>query len=50
MMEVKKALANEQNLGAYATPEIKVMAVESEGVLCSSGTTEKFEEAYFDWN
>lgn len=35
---------------AYETPEVKVLTVVSEGVLCSSGMTEKFEEGEFDWN
>ena len=50
MKVVRNAQVCEQNLGAYESPEVKVMAVESEGVLCSSGTTEKFEDGYFDWN
>jgi hypothetical protein len=42
------------NMEVYETPEVKVLAVESEGVLCSSGMTEKFnEQDYSDggfWN
>ena len=50
MNEVRNAQVCEQNLGAYESPEVKVMAVESEGVLCSSGMTESFEDGVFDWN
>jgi hypothetical protein len=38
------------NMEAYETPEVKVLAVESEGVLCSSGMTEQFENGEFDWD
>lgn len=38
------------NMEAYETPEVKVLAVESEGVLCSSGMTEQFVDGEFDWN
>ena len=38
------------NMEAYETPEVKVLAVESEGVLCSSGMTEQFDLGDFDWN
>ena len=48
--EVKKTLAGESVLGAYVTPETKVLDVEPEGVLCSSGMTEQFENGEFDWN
>lgn len=34
----------------YETPEVKVLTVVSEGVLCSSGMTEQFDEGEFDWN
>lgn len=50
MNEVKKTLAGESVLGAYVTPETKVLHVQPEGVLCSSGMTERFEEGEFDWN
>ena len=50
MNEVKKTLAGESVLGAYVTPETKVLPVQPEGVLCSSGVTEQFQEGYFDWN
>ena len=54
MNEVKKTLAGESVLGAYVTPETKVLHVQPEGVLCSSGMTEKFnEQDYSDgsfWN
>ena len=36
MNEVKKTLAGESALGAYVTPETKVLHVQPEGVLCSS--------------
>ena len=38
------------NVEVYETPEVKVLTVVSEGVLCSSGMTEQFEEGAFDWN
>ena len=38
------------NVEVYETPEVKVLTVVSEGVLCSSGMTERFEEGEFDWN
>ena len=50
MNEVKKTLAGESALGAYVSPETKVLHVQPEGVLCSSGMTEQFEEGAFDWN
>ena len=50
MNEVKKTLAGESVLGAYVSPETKVLLVKPEGVLCSSGMTEQFEEGAFDWN
>lgn len=34
----------------YSTPEVKVVLVQPEGVLCSSGLTEQFEDGNFDWN
>ena len=50
MNEVKKTLVGESVLGAYVTPETKVLHMQPEGVLCSSGVTEQFQEGYFDWN
>ena len=50
MNEVKKTLAGESVLGAYVSPETKVLHVQPEGILCSSGMTEQFEEGAFDWN
>lgn len=50
MNEVKKTLKRESVLGAYVSPETNVVLVQPEGVLCSSGMTEKFELADFDWN
>ena len=50
MKEVRNALVGEQNLGAYVSPETKVINLLSEGVLCSSGMTEQFENGEFDWN
>ena len=44
MNEVKKTLAGESVLGAYVTPETKVLHVQPERGLCSSGMTEKFNE------
>ena len=38
------------SLGAYVAPETKVVDFVSEGVLCSSGITEQFEDGNFDWN
>ena len=50
MKEVRNALVGEQILGAYVSPETKVINLLSEGVLCSSGMTEQFEKGDFDWN
>ena len=50
MNEVKKTLAGESVLGAYVTPEPKVLHVPPGGVLCSSGMTEQFENGEFDWD
>ena len=50
MLEVRNALVSEQNLGAYVSPETKVVDFVAEGVLCSSGLTEQFENGDFDWN
>ena len=50
MNEVKKTLKREPVLGAYVSPETNVVLVQPEGVLCSSGLTEQFEDGYFDWN
>ena len=54
MNEVKKTLVAESPLRAYLSPEIKILSLHSEGVLCSSGMTEKFnEQDYSDgsfWN
>ena len=50
MNEVKKTLVGESVLGAYVSPETTVVLVQPEGVLCSSGMTEQFEEGAFDWN
>ena len=50
MNEVKKTLVGESVLGTYVTPETTVVLVQPEGVLCSSGMTEQFENGDFDWN
>lgn len=50
MNEVKNTLVRESVQGDYLTPETKVIDLLAEGVLCSSGMTEKFEDADFDWN
>ena len=50
MNDVKKTLIEESVLGAYVSPETKVVLVQPEGVLCSSGMTEQFEDGDFDWN
>lgn len=50
MNEVKKTLVGESVLGAYVSPETTVVLVQPEGVLCSSGMTEQFENGDFDWN
>lgn len=36
MNEMRQAHVNERNVGAYIAPETKVIALYSEGVLCSS--------------
>lgn len=54
MNEVKKTLVVESTLKEYVSPEVKVILLHPEGVLCSSGMTEKFnEQDYSDgsfWN
>ena len=50
MNEVKKTLVGESVIGAYVSPETTVVLVQPEGVLCSSGMTEQFEDGDFDWN
>ena len=50
MNEVKNTLVRESVQGAYVTPETKVIDLLAEGVLCSSGLTEDFEDGAFDWN
>ena len=50
MNEVKNTLMGESVNGSYVAPETKVIDLLAEGVLCSSGMTEKFEDADFDWN
>lgn len=41
---------NEFNFGGYVAPDTKVIDLLSEGVLCSSGMTEQFEESAFNWD
>ena len=50
MNEVKNTLVRESVQGEYVTPETKVIDLLVEGVLCSSGLTEQFEDGAFDWN
>ena len=50
MNELKQAHITEQNFGEYVSPEIAAIDIAPEGVLCSSGLTEQFEDGYFDWN
>lgn len=33
----------------YETPQIEVVEVEAEGILCESGTFEQWEEQDFGW-
>ena len=40
----------ESTFKEYVSPEVKVILLHPEGVLCSSGMTEKFEDGAFDWN
>ena len=47
MNEVKNTLMGELLQGEYVTPETKVIDLQSEGVLCSSGLTQQFEEKDF---
>ena len=47
MNEVKKALMGEHVQGEYVTPATKVIDLLAEGVLCSSGLTQQFEEQDF---
>lgn len=51
MNEVRKTRV--ESLGGapvYASPRVKVVQFSPEGVLCSSGLTEAFEDGNFDWN
>ena len=50
MNELKQAHITEQNFGEYVSPEIAAIDIAPEGVLCSSGLTEKFKEADFSWD
>lgn len=54
MNKFEKTLSGKSILMDYVTPEIKVAVFQTEGVLCSSGTTEQFKEQdYSDgsfWN
>jgi hypothetical protein len=36
--------------GGYESPSVKLLFFQPEGVLCSSGMTEQFENGEFDWN
>ena len=47
MNEVKNTLMGELVQGEYVTPETKVIDLLTEGVLCSSGLTQQFEEKDF---
>ena len=52
---VKKVFTTAENHsailgGGYKTPEVNVAEFQAEGVLCTSGMTEQFEDDYFDWN
>jgi hypothetical protein len=48
------AVDSHQKWGGYNSPEVKVITFQPEGVLCSSGLTEKFNEETFSdgsfWN
>ena len=47
MNEVKNTLMGESVNGSYVAPETKVIDLLAEGVLCSSGLTQQFEEKDF---
>ena len=49
MNEIRKT-RDGSNYGVYCSPEVKVVLAQSEGVLCSSGLTEKFEDGNFNWD
>lgn len=44
------SVATIASVGGYESPEVKVLHLQTEGVLCSSGLTEQFEEGEFNWN
>ena len=44
VMKVKSDLMSCSILEGYVSPEVKTLVFQSEGVLCSSGMTEKFNE------
>lgn len=35
--------------GSYESPEVKVLGLETEGVLCASGDIEEWETNSLDW-
>lgn len=47
MNEVKKTLVGESNPCAYVSPEVKVLNIQLEGVLCSS-VFKEHEDFTFD--
>lgn len=50
MNEVRKTLVESLGAPVYASPRVKVVQFSPEGVLCTSGLTEAFEDGNFDWN
>ena len=47
MNKVKNTLSKEFLQGEYVSPETKVIVLHAEGLLCSSGLTQQFEERDF---
>lgn len=54
-MSIIKFMTSEQSQSqsGYIAPETRIMNVQSEGLLCASGTngaTEDYTDGEFDWN
>ena len=51
-MSIIKFMTSEQSQSqsGYIAPETRIMNVQSEGVLCTSGSTEDYSDGEFDWN
>ncbi len=49
-METKNFLNSENTVReAYEAPKCEIIEMQQEGVLCTSGSTNPYEEDYFVW-